>query len=110
MKVFKSASIVNQYPNELTVDHISVTDSMYEVTLVKEDIDGNTSVAAMEFYTSSAPLPPAPTNLVTTFISSDSLGLEWYQPQSDMEILHYTVKYYELLSGDVPGMTTLQTR
>ena len=83
---------------------------MYEVTLVKEDVDGNTSVTAVEFDTSSTPRPPAPTNLVTTLISTDSLSLEWYQPRSDMKILHYTVKYYELLSGDIPGTPRLQTR
>ena len=83
---------------------------MYEVTLVKEDVDGNTSVTAVEFHTSSALLPPAPTNVVMTFRSADSISLEWYQPVSDMEILHYTVKYYELLNGDIPGPAKTQTR
>ena len=87
----------------------SVTDAMYEVTLVRENLDGQSSSAATEFYTSDAPLPPPPGNLHVTYLSMTSMNVEWYQPSSDIEILHYTIKYYEMV-GDKIGNPKLQTR
>ena len=90
--------------------YLTVTDSMYEVTLVREDLDGNSFPAAAEFQASEAPQPPAPVNLHLTMSTVDSISVQWYQPHSDMEILQYTIKYYELLRNDIHGNSNIQTR
>ena len=76
---------------------------------MRENLDGQSSSAATEFYTSDAPLPPPPGNLHVTYLSMTSMNVEWYQPSSDIEILHYTIKYYEMV-GDKIGNPKLQTR
>ena len=83
---------------------------MYEVTLVQQNLDGHSSSAAAEFHTSNKTLPPPPTNLHVTFINMNSMNVEWYQPSSDIEILHYMIKYYEMMSSDKLGSPQLQTR
>ena len=90
--------------------YLTVTDSMYEVTLVREDMDGNSFPVAAEFQASEAPQPPAPVNLHLTMSTVDSISVQWYQPHSDMEILQYTIKYYELLRNDIHGNSNIQTR
>ncbi|KAL4216421.1 hypothetical protein ACF0H5_024146 [Mactra antiquata] len=67
--------------------------SLYKITVTVTTDNNLQSEAVDEFSFTNVPKLPSPQNVHVSLISTDHVNIEWEQPESDIEILSFTVKY-----------------